>query len=171
MTIESLGWGRLTGHELYYLHRANERVKFNGVTSAREGQGGEVKAVRRGRILIIDDEPAVGRTLHRLLGGDHDVTVLCDGQQALDLIGQGAQFDVVLCDLTMPDLSGIDVYERCRAARPDLAQRFVFMTGGTFSNTSREFLDSVGNIFIEKPFDLQTIRLIVKERVDAAGGA
>jgi CheY-like chemotaxis protein len=140
-------------------------VKFNGA-GAHEGQVGDVKATRRGRILIIDDEPAVGRTLHRLLGGDHDVTVLCDGQQALELIGQGTHFDVVLCDLTMPDLSGIDVYERCRAGRPDLAQRFVFMTGGTFSNTSREFLDSVGNCFIEKPFDLQTIRLIVKQRVD-----
>jgi CheY-like chemotaxis protein len=117
--------------------------------------------------LVIDDEPGVGRTLHRLLGGEHDVTVLTDGHQALALFERDTDFDVVICDLTMPDLSGIDVYQRCRAKWPTLADRFVFMTGGTFTTSSREFVDSVANPFIEKPFDLQTIRQIVKARVQA----
>lgn len=120
---------------------------------------------RRGRILIIDDEVAVGRTLNRLLGTQHDVTVVSEGQQALDLFEGGAHFDVIICDLTMPELSGIDIYEHCQKQKPELAQRFVFMTGGTFTPASREFLDSVTNIFIEKPFDLQTIRHIVQSRI------
>jgi DNA-binding NtrC family response regulator len=120
---------------------------------------------RRGRILIIDDEVAVGRTLHRLLASQHDVTVLSEGHQALNLFDEGAHFDIVICDLTMPELSGIDIYEHCRKRQPELAQRFVFMTGGTFTPSSREFLDSIANIFIEKPFDLQTIRHIVQSRI------
>jgi CheY-like chemotaxis protein len=120
---------------------------------------------RRGRILVIDDEVAVGRTLHRLLGSQHDVTVVSDGHQALDLFAGGTHFDIVICDLTMPELSGIDIFEHCQKRLPELAQRFVFMTGGTFTPASREFLDSVSNVFIEKPFDLQTIRHIVQSRI------
>jgi CheY-like chemotaxis protein len=100
-----------------------------------------------------------------LLGASHDVTVLCEGHQAVLLLAGGAEFDLVFCDLTMPELSGIDVYERCRESRPDLAERFVFMTGGTFSARFREFLDVVANSYIEKPFDLCTIRNIVHSRI------
>jgi CheY-like chemotaxis protein len=131
----------------------------------RASEHADIHAATRGRILVIDDEPAVGRTLHRLLATQYDVTVLCEGQLALDLFAGGARFDIVICDLTMPDLSGMDIYEHCRATQPDLAQRFVFMTGGTFTTSARDFIDSVTNVFIEKPFDLQTIRHIVQSRI------
>jgi DNA-binding response OmpR family regulator len=81
------------------------------------------------------------------------------------LFADGALFDIIICDLTMPDLSGMDIYQQCSKRSPELAQRFVFMTGGTFTTESREFLDSVANMYIEKPFDLQTIRQLVKARV------
>ena len=131
---------------------------------ARINNGVDVQP-RRGRILVIDDEVAVGRTLNRLLGSQHDVTVVSDGRQALDLFAGGAHFDVIICDLTMPELSGMDIYEHCQKQKPELAERFVFMTGGTFTTASREFLDSVSNVFIEKPFDLQTVRHIVQSRI------
>jgi CheY-like chemotaxis protein len=131
----------------------------------RTSSSGSVRPAARGRILVIDDEPAVGRTLLRLLGTQYDVTVLCEGQQALDLFADGALFDIIICDLTMPDLSGMDIYQQCSKRSPELAQRFVFMTGGTFTTESREFLDTVANMYIEKPFDLQTIRQLVKARV------
>jgi DNA-binding NtrC family response regulator len=134
-----------------------------GETSSLTSPGAEPS--RRGRILVIDDEPAVGRTLQRLLGREHEVTVLSDAHQALDLFAEGAEFDMIICDLTMPDLSGIDLYELCQTRRPDLASRFVFMTGGTFTPSSREFLDSLATACIEKPFDLHTIRNLVQSRI------
>jgi len=81
------------------------------------------------------------------------------------VLARGDDFDVILCDMTMPDVTGIDVYARSTALRPELVDRFVFMTGGSFTAASRTFLDSVDRRYIEKPFDLDTIRGIVQSRI------
>ncbi len=125
---------------------------------------------RRPRVLVIDDEPAVGRTIHRLLGERYEVTVLTGGSAALELFETGADFDLILCDLTMPDLGGIDVFRSASTRRPEFGQRFVFMTGGTFNPRDRDFLEHVPNDRIEKPFDLQTLRALVQHRVAQGRG-
>jgi CheY-like chemotaxis protein len=119
----------------------------------------------QGRVLVIDDEVAVGRTIQRLLGERHEVTVTTTGREALALLAAGADFDVILCDLTMPEMSGSDVYAHAIEARADIGHRFVFMTGGTFNPRAREFLDHVPNERIDKPFDLETVRNLVRTRV------
>jgi len=123
-------------------------------------------AATLGRVLVIDDEAAVGRTIQRLLGEQYEVVVLTTGSDAIELlVGKGEQFDLILCDLTMPDVTGMDVYTRSVQARADLGQRFVFMTGGTFSPRARDFLDQVPNERLDKPFDLQTVRNLARSRV------
>ncbi len=122
----------------------------------------------RARILIIDDEPILTRTLTRALAADHDVVAHNHGHAALELLAQGAEFDVILCDLMMPDLSGMAVYTSAIEARPELASRFVFMTGGVFAESARTFLASGPFTVLEKPIDLPAMRTLITARVDRA---
>ncbi len=111
------------------------------------------RPARRGRILVIDDEPLVVRTLIRILSGEHDLTTLHDARRALALLEQGAEFDLVLCDVMMPGFSGMDFYARVREIAPEQAKRIAFMTGGGFTPRSNEFLASIPNPRVDKPFD------------------
>jgi two-component system cell cycle sensor histidine kinase/response regulator CckA len=108
------------------------------------------------RVLIVDDEPALLRTLGEELGLTHDVTCTSSGAEAISLI-RSAPFDVVLCDVMMPTTSGIDVFRAIQRDMPGLEQRIVFMTGGAFSPGSREFLASVPNRKLEKPFTFEEL--------------
>lgn len=118
----------------------------------------------RGRVLVVDDEPAVGRVLQRILRG-HEVEVACSGRQALELLEQGLEPDAVLCDVMMPDLTGRDVYESVRREHAGLEGRFVFVSGGAFTTGAREFLASIPNILLEKPFDEGRVRRVVEDLV------
>jgi CheY-like chemotaxis protein len=124
-----------------------------------------VATAKSGRVLVVDDEAAVGRTIQRLLGDRHDVVVVTSGLQAIDLLEAGGDFDVVLCDMSMPDVTGMEVFTRSTASRPELAPRFVFMTGGSFHARTREFLENSSNTRIDKPFDLNVLRSIVRDRI------
>ena len=113
-------------------------------------------------ILVIDDDPVVTRMLTRVLSS-HRVVVTHSGVDALELISTRA-FDLILCDLSMPEMSGIAFYEAVRAISPDLARRVVFMTGGAFTAESHEFLANLPNSWLEKPFDIGTLRELVRMR-------
>jgi CheY-like chemotaxis protein len=80
---------------------------------------------------------------------------------ALDLLIEGAEFDLILCDLHMPETTGMDVWEEIRRVRPGLEQRFIFMTAGVFSDRALQFAKSVGNAILEKPLNLVRIREII----------
>ncbi|MEM7158819.1 MAG: ATP-binding protein [Myxococcota bacterium] len=118
------------------------------------------RTVARQRVLIIDDDKMVGNTLRRLLS-NRDVMVARSGREGVEVLRANDQFDVVLCDLMMPEISGMDVYDLVNAERPDLAARFVFMTGGAFTDRARAFLDKVGNPRLEKPFDAKTLHAVL----------
>jgi len=128
---------------------------------------------KRGQILIVDDEISVSRTLRALLQNEHDVVLTSDGAQALTAIAEGpnAGFDVIMCDLMMPGMSGMELYERIRQAYPGLETRIVFMTGGVSMDRAREFLATTVNLTFEKPFDFdrlrRTLRRLVSQRVPA----
>lgn len=107
------------------------------------------------RVLIIDDEVPIARALSRLLTG-HDVVVANDSVTALDAL-DGAAFDVVLCDLMMPSVPGPELYRRACARDPGLADRFVFMTGGAFTESASAFLATVKGRVLIKPFDPSTV--------------
>jgi PAS domain S-box-containing protein len=116
------------------------------------------------RLLIIDDEEIVARTLQRALAEDHDVVVVTRGRDAVAALTEdnGTPFDLILCDLMMPEMSGEDVYAEVTRRRPDLARRFVFMTGGPFTTRGRQFLGSVDAPVIDKPFDVAIVRAMVR---------
>ncbi len=117
----------------------------------------------RGRILIVDDEPHVASTLRQSLARDHDVTVLSGGAEALRLITAGERFDVIFCDVMMPEVSGMDLHMALMTIARDQCDRIVFVTGGAFSPVIREFLSQVPNLHLEKPFTLRQVRGAVAE--------
>jgi PAS domain S-box-containing protein len=118
---------------------------------------------RRLRLLVVDDEIAIGRTLAIALADEFEVTTATSGREALAMLVEGAPVDVILCDLMMPDVSGMDVYERIAAQRPALAARFVFVTGGAFTERARAFVARVDAPVIEKPFDLTKLPELLRQ--------
>lgn len=110
------------------------------------------------RVLVVDDDPLVLRSLTRVLARDFEVASARNGREALDLVRAGGIFDAMLCDLMMPELSGIELHEVLERDDPELAKRTVFLTGGAFSGRAQTFLAAVGQPHLEKPVDLKTVR-------------
>ncbi len=128
--------------------------------------------VRRGRILVVDDEELVTRAVARILSPQHDVVTRTSAQAALDEITSGGdEFDLVLCDLMMPDMSGMELHARLDDVAPELARRVVFLTGGAFTPDARAFLESVPNARIEKPFEPPALRDAVGRALGSARAA
>jgi CheY-like chemotaxis protein len=123
---------------------------------------------RRGRILVVDDEVIVTNTIQRALGREHDVTGLLDPLEAARQIGSGRAFDVILCDLMMPKVTGVDLYEMLVKIAPDQATRMIFITGGVFTDRGRAFLDTTKNAYLEKPVDIDALRALVAARIRMA---
>lgn len=115
-------------------------------------------------ILVIDDDPVITRMLSRVLTG-HKVVVSNNGHDALERL-KAQSFRLILCDLAMPGMSGIDFFESVRAISPDLARRVVFMSGGAFTAESHEFLNEHQDCFLEKPFDINTLRELIRARAE-----
>ncbi len=115
------------------------------------------------RILIIDDEPLLGQTLHYAFKGRHEVVVSTSGREALSRLEKDARFDLVLCDLMMPDVSGSAVYETVKRSYPALVRCFVFMTGGAFTERARDFLAKHPGIQLEKPFNIDDIERLLRQ--------
>ncbi|MGB5683992.1 MAG: ATP-binding protein, partial [Polyangiales bacterium] len=121
----------------------------------------------RACVIVVDDEPLVGRSIRRALRG-HDVQVFESGAEAIERLCGDEPFDVVFCDLMMPDVSGMEVYRRVTEHRPERGSRFVFMTGGAFTPKARDFLANTPLPCLEKPFDLRQIREVVAQRATSA---
>lgn len=119
--------------------------------------------VPRGRLLLIDDTPMLLTALERGLASAHELSSTLSGRHALSLLEGGRRYDLILCDVMMPDFSGIDFYEALLRVAPDQARRVVFLTGGAFTTRALEFLQSVENPIIEKPFSLVELRSQIGE--------
>jgi PAS domain S-box-containing protein len=102
------------------------------------------------RVLLIDDEPAVLRISERMLKG-HIVKTACGGRAALELLAADHEFDAIVCDLMMPDVDGLMVYEHVRQNYPALLDRIAFCSGGAFTERVREFLAGITNEVLDKP--------------------
>ena len=124
---------------------------------------------KKATVLVVDDEPAIGLALQRVLRG-HDVTVLGNAQQALDLLAAGRTYDVIFSDLMMPQMTGQELHAEILRHWPDHAERLVFITGGAFTTAAQEFLERVPNERIMKPFRPESVRAAVR-KVTAASGA
>jgi PAS domain S-box-containing protein len=115
-----------------------------------------------GRLLIVDDEPMILGALRRSFASDYQVTCVGDGRRALERIRAGERYDVILCDLMMPEITGMDLYAEMGLLAPEQVERIVFVTGGAFTPRAREFLESVPNARVEKPIDFQNLKLLLR---------
>jgi CheY-like chemotaxis protein len=122
----------------------------------------------KGRVLVVDDESLIRRSLKRALASI-TVDVAENGRRGLEM-ALADEYDVILCDLMMPDVSGMELYELLSGTRPDIAERVVFMTGGAFTTAARDFLDRVPNLYLEKPFDVAQLRALIVERAGRSRG-
>ncbi len=142
------------------------------VSSRPERESGEFPASKRralrgrkGRVLVVDDEPQIGNTLRLLLDPNHEIVPVTSAKSALERISSDGRFDVIFCDLMMPEISGTELYEKVAVAAPELLDRFVFMTGGVFSAEILAFLERIPNPCIEKPFDIVALTALIEERI------
>jgi len=121
----------------------------------------ELRSAQPRKVLVIDDDPLVGRALSRALSETDDVEVVADAEHALARLGGGEGYDVILCDLMMPGMTGMDLYAEVLRRAPKLAVRFVFMTGGAFTPRARAFVETIVNPCLEKPIDMRRLRSII----------
>jgi len=120
---------------------------------------------RRGRVLVIDDEPRLAMTIELALEDLAEVQVAGGGAEALTELGSSADFDLVLCDLMMPEVNGMDVYEQVLEQNPAVAGKFVFMTGGAFTERARAFLKDNDLPRLDKPFAIAALERLLLERL------
>jgi two-component system, NtrC family, sensor kinase len=119
----------------------------------------------RGRILVVDDEEAIRRSLQRLLGARHEVFTAGSGREAKALLEGDTNFDVVLCDLMMPEMTGMELHAWLVGHSPELAARVVFVSGGAFTPSADAYLQKVSNVKLEKPFEVARLLALLDERV------
>lgn len=124
--------------------------------------------LRRGRVLVIDDLPNVGTSMKRLLEDEHDVDVFTDCRSALAAVERGERWDLVLCDLMMPQMSGMDFVRRLQQLAPELVSRVGIMTGGAFTPEARRFMAEWPHLRLEKPYRPEQLIALVRRMVDAA---
>jgi PAS domain S-box-containing protein len=124
---------------------------------------------RGGRILVVDDEPVIGRTIRHALA-QHEVTLTQQACDALDLCRK-QPFDCIVSDLMMPGMSGMDLYDALTRDRTGLERRVVFITGGAVTDRAREFLAQVSNPWLEKPFELSALAEVVERVIGETPGA
>ncbi len=112
----------------------------------------------RMRLLLVDDDPLVLRAMRRQLEREHDVLAATSGQECLALLRHGEKFDAILCDLMMPVITGMQLYDAMAEEFPRDAERMVFVTGGAFTERAQQFLERVPNPRVAKPIDADALR-------------
>ena len=115
----------------------------------------------RAKILIVDDDPIVLATVTRVLAREHEVVGVSAAREATARVAAGDRFDVIVCDLMMPEASGMDLHGELLRLAPEQAARIVFITGGAFTPQALAFLERVRNPRLEKPFDVQSLKAVV----------
>jgi PAS domain S-box-containing protein len=118
--------------------------------------------VQRLRVLVIDDEAMIRKVVRQVLGDDYEVEPVASGRAAIERLAEPGEVDVVLCDLSMPDVSGADVYKWVEDNRPELCERMIFSSGANHPMAAR-FPDR----WLDKPFGVEQLRAIVADRIAA----
>ena len=118
-------------------------------------------------ILIIDDEAGIVVALASLLRRDgHQVDTAGNGRLALEKL-QARAYDLILCDMRMPELDGPGLYQELEQHLPHLLRRVIFLTGDTLSPESREFLGKASLLRLDKPFRAAEVRRVVQQALQA----
>lgn len=115
------------------------------------------KVGSRKKLLIIDDEVQLLRAYQRSLSRYHDIEIAEGGAKGLGRILQGGNFDLIVCDLMMPDVDGVDIHTAVTEKAPELISRLVFSSGGVFTRRVQEFLRATESIQLQKPLEIGAI--------------
>jgi CheY-like chemotaxis protein len=118
----------------------------------------------RRRILAIDDDAPLLKAYRRMLTDHHEVTTCPGAGEAMKLFEQDQSFDAVLCDLQMPEMSGPALHGQVASRWPELAERFIFLTGGAFSAEARRFLEQAAVACLNKPFKVDQLLELIESR-------
>lgn len=118
-------------------------------------------------ILIIEDEQHLAEAFQMMLIKLYEVQAVLTGKAGLEQLLSEKHFDIILCDLSLPDLSGMELYSTVKLSKPGLEQNFMFLTGGAFTRQSQVFLQSISNPVLNKPILANELRDKVKEMVQA----
>jgi signal transduction histidine kinase/ActR/RegA family two-component response regulator len=172
----SLGIVRGLGGDLTVESRSGEGATFRVRLPAGElsapiavtppPQEARAPGTARRRILAVDDEALLLKAYRRMLADSHELVTALGGHEALRTLEREPGFDVILCDLQMPEMSGMEFHDVVRERFPTLADRFVFVTGGAFSSDARRFLEESVAAVIQKPFRVEDL-LVLVDRIAA----
>jgi signal transduction histidine kinase len=119
---------------------------------------------QRPAVWVLDDERLVAKTVQRILERSYDVLVADNANDVLTRLESGETYDAFVCDLMMPDMSGMELHRHVKDRWPELAQRMVFASGGAFTPEATEFTEHPDRLFVQKPFEIQMLRSLI-ERV------
>jgi CheY-like chemotaxis protein len=136
---------------------------------ARQAEPGTDPARRAARVLIIDDDDLLRGALSRMLEGLHTVEAVASAREALALLGQRRDYDVILCDVMMPEMNGAELYEALARMAPALATRMVFMTGGSFTEKADSFLEGTPCPRLDKPLSKQAVLEAITRVLESSG--
>jgi two-component system NtrC family sensor kinase len=109
-------------------------------------------------LLLVDDSPIILRAMRRMLRNDYTIFTAADGREALAHLHSGTHFDVIVCDVAMPNMSGVEFYKALLDQHPEHAARFMFATGGAETLRSMGFLLDTRVRVLLKPFTAQALR-------------
>jgi PAS domain S-box-containing protein len=145
------------------------RVRFPAAEPFERGATSETDSIafddderESARVLVVDDEEIVGNSVSRILPRD-EVTVALSGPEALEILQKAGDnaFDIILCDMMMPGMSGEELFYELEESFPTSAERVVFVTGGVFGDDASSFLARRPGRWLAKPYDVSEIRSLV----------
>lgn len=120
----------------------------------------------RARVLVVDDDAQIRRVIARTLH-EHEVVTASDGRRALAILATTTDFDLLLCDVVMPEMGGVEFWSEVAARHPALLDRLVLMTGGARSAADEDFLASGVVQVLRKPFLFESLQSLVATRLAA----
>jgi CheY-like chemotaxis protein len=163
------GLGLTLTHDIVTTHRGRVDVssepgvgtkvtmRLPAAPRTAEASGPAEPVADRPRVLVVDDEPALRRSYRRVLEEDFEVREAGGTDEAIAVLGADADFDVVLCDLHMPGRSGAALYREVEARWPDLSGAFLFITGGAFTDETREIASRYEERCLAKPVPAEVL--------------
>ncbi|WP_224364492.1 ATP-binding protein [Hyalangium versicolor] len=153
------GWGSVFRLVLPSFDAKGDGVK--GTVQPKVGMKIQAQGPRR-RVLLIDDELAVGKSVRRLLRDAHEVEVLQDAREALQRIASGERYDAIVCDVMMQEMNGVQFFQELERRSPELARHTGLITGGVFNPQAREFIETRSIDLLQKPFERESLRKFVE---------